>query len=83
MKTVFNSQGVANVRDMSEQVQQSYKGCGRGTVAIKAGEVVALLYSGQLEPHEVEARREQLKQLHAEGCSFEPCYFSSGQVILD
>lgn len=76
---IFNSEGIANVKDMPANIQEQYKGSGSGTVWVMPdGTVTRLFYNGEdaVTNYEVEQHAKQ-------GGRRIECSFSSGQVLLD
>lgn len=81
---IFNADGIANVRDLKEEIQAQYQGCGRGYVVISTeGEVVALTYNGHIPKDKVAEFEAIVKAYKEAGHEFFSCNYSSGQILLD
>lgn len=81
---IFNADGIANVRDLKESIQEQYQGCGRGSVVIsKEDEVVALMYNGPIAKDKVAEVTATLNAYKEAGHKFYSCSYSSGQILLD
>ena len=81
---IFNQDGIANVRDLNPNIQEQYKGCGRGCVVISQdGEVIALIYNGHISKDKIPEFEATIKAYKEAGHVFIPCSYSSGQILLD